>query len=178
MLFGCGSGDSRRVRRRHDGRRRKSHHTCCEMNKSTAMLYNAGKNKTMEAAYKFLGPKAVFFKISDVLSGAHMSRTPAQMNATIARHMTSGLDHRGPYVHISHGDQKTSHDPHDVTSKCSSDDVALFMLGVEPGAFLGCNGWDPSFAKPLGGQRWTNIVTNTSAASGPIITRRNRFRWI
>ena len=26
LLFGCGSGDSRRVRRRHDGRRRKSHH--------------------------------------------------------------------------------------------------------------------------------------------------------
>ena len=32
LLFGCGSGDSRRVRRRHDGRRRKSHHTCCAKN--------------------------------------------------------------------------------------------------------------------------------------------------
>ena len=127
-----------------------SHHTCCEMNESTARLYNAGKNKTMEAAYRFLGPKAVFFKISDVLSGAHNSPTPQQMNATIAGRTTSGLDHRGPYIHISHGDQKTTHDPNDVASDCSNDDIALFMLAVQPGAFLGCNGWDPNFAKPLG----------------------------
>ena len=124
------------------------HHTCCEMTARTAQLYNAGKNKTMEAAYKFLGPQAVFFKISDVLSGG--DRTPEKMNATVAARTTSGLDHRGPYVHISHGDQKSTHDPHDVASVCSNDDIALFMLAVQPGAFLGCNGWDPRFAKPLG----------------------------
>ena len=44
---------------------KKSHNTCCQMNASTAALYNAGKNKTMEAAHAFLGPKAVFFKIRD-----------------------------------------------------------------------------------------------------------------
>eukprot|EP01051_Picozoa_sp_SAG22_P020476 SAG22_NODE_4153_length_1366_cov_1.690608_1_plen_341_part_10 len=124
-----------------------SHNTCCEMNASTAARYNAGKNKTMEAVYKFLGPKAVFFKISDVLFNAHKSRTPEQMNRTIAGHTTTGLDHRGPYIHISHGDQRTSHDPHDVASECTNDDIALFMLAVEPGAFLGCNGWDPRFGK-------------------------------
>ena len=126
------------------------HHTCCEMNESTAALYNEGKNATMEAAYKFLGPKAVFFKISDVLAGAHKYPTPELMNATIAGRTTSGLDHRGPYIHISHGDQKTTHDPHDIAAGCSNDDIALFMLAVQPGAFLGCNGWDPAFAKPLG----------------------------
>lgn len=120
------------------------HHTCCEMNESTAKLYNAGKNRTMEAAYRFLGPKAVFFKISDVLSGAHNSPTPEQMNSTIAGRTTSGLDHRGPYIHISHGDQKTSHDPHDVASDCSNDDIALFMLAVEPGAFLGARASRPA----------------------------------
>jgi hypothetical protein len=127
---------------------KKSHHTCCEMNESTAQLYNAGKNKTMEAAYEFLGPKAVFFKISNVMT--HGGNTPEQMNATIAGRATAGLDHRGPYVHISRGDQRTSHDPHDVASACSGDDIALFMLAVQPGAFLGCDGWDPAFGKPLG----------------------------
>ena len=89
-------------------------------------------------------------QISDVLDGAHKSPTPERMNATIAGRTTSGLDGSGPYVHISHGDQKTSHDPHDVASVCTNDDIALFMLAVEPGAFLGCNGWDPQFGKPLG----------------------------
>jgi hypothetical protein len=85
---------------------KKSHNTCCEMNESTAALYNVGKNQTMEAAYRFLGPKAVFFKITDVL--VHGGNTPEQMNATIAARTTGGLGGRGPYVHIDHGDQRTT----------------------------------------------------------------------
>ena len=69
---------------------KKSHNTCCEMNASTAKLYNSGKNATMEAAYKFLGPKAVFFKISDVLEAARTrqacGRGASPMGALLAHH--------------------------------------------------------------------------------------------
>ena len=47
-------------------------------------------------------------------------------------------------------DQKTDHDPHNVTSACTDDVVAAFALALEERAFLGCNGWDERFAQPLG----------------------------
>ena len=34
--------------------------------------------------------------------------------------------------------------------RCSDDLVAQFLLAVEPGAFLLCNGWDARFGRPLG----------------------------
>ena len=50
-----------------------------------------------------------------------------------------------------HSNFSTGHDPKDLTSKCTHDNVASFMLAVVPGAFLGCNGWDAqNFGKPLG----------------------------
>lgn len=59
------------------------------------------------------------------------------------------------YVHVVHdlptGDQKADHDPSDINSICSTDLVASFLLGVEPGVFLGCNGWDgANMGRPLG----------------------------
>jgi hypothetical protein len=90
---------------------KKSHHTCCEMNSTTAALYNEGKNKTMEEAYTFLGKKSVFFKISDLLAGG--GNDPEQVNSSIRKQLAAS-----PYVHISHGDQKTDHDPSDLSSAC------------------------------------------------------------
>ena len=151
---------------------KKSHHTCCTMNASKAAAYNRGKNATMEAAYAFLGERAVFFKISDVL--AHGGLTPAALNATIQAQLAVS-----PYVHINHGDQKTGHDPADVASACANDDVASFLLAVQPGAFLGCNGWDDAnFGKPLGdpagpaqlgpgGVMWRNFSSGTSVTWNP-----------
>jgi hypothetical protein len=34
--------------------------------------------------------------------------------------------------------------------RCSDDVLAQFLLAVEPGAFLLCNGWDARFGRPLG----------------------------
>jgi hypothetical protein len=110
---------------------KKSHHTCCEMTAETAAKYNAGKNKTMQAAYEFLGKDAVFFKTSDYLVGG--GTTPHSMNETIKKQLALTL-----YVHINAGDQKTNHDPSDISSACSHDKVVSFMLSVVPGAFLGC----------------------------------------
>ena len=45
------------------------------------------------------------------------------------------------------GYQSPLHNSSDVRSACTDGDVAWFMLHVERGAFLICNGWDPSFGK-------------------------------
>ena len=37
-----------------------------------------------------------------------------------------------------------------TNSSCSENQIAMFLLGVERGAILGCNGWDEQFSKPLG----------------------------
>ena len=37
-------------------------------------------------------------------------------------------------------DQQPDHDPADITSNCTETVVAVFLLAVEEGAFLGCNG--------------------------------------
>ena len=35
-------------------------------------------------------------------------------------------------------------------SSCTDNEIAMFLLTVEKGAILGCNGWDEQFSKPLG----------------------------
>ena len=37
-----------------------------------------------------------------------------------------------------------------VQSLCSEQQLAAFLLAVEQGAILGCDGWDEQFSKPLG----------------------------
>ena len=35
-------------------------------------------------------------------------------------------------------------------SRCGATAIAMFLLAVEPGAVLLCQGWDDDFAQPLG----------------------------
>ena len=46
--------------------------------------------------------------------------------------------------------KQPDHDPTNTTSQCPPRMVALFLLAVEEGAFLGCQGWSEDFARPLG----------------------------
>ena len=41
-------------------------------------------------------------------------------------------------------------DPDDLSTDCAPEALPLFLLVVEPGVFLGANGWDPAFDRPLG----------------------------
>jgi len=38
------------------------------------------------------------------------------------------------------------------TQHCPDDKLAQFLLAVEPGAYLLCNGWDPRMSRRLGNQ--------------------------
>eukprot|EP00035_Acanthoeca_spectabilis_P033118 m.22054 g.22054 ORF g.22054 m.22054 type:complete len:388 (+) comp5758_c0_seq1:36-1199(+) len=52
-----------------------------------------------------------------------------------------------PYIWIHPwGEQKNP----GTTSLCTKADIVAFLLGVEKGAFVSCQGWDPQFANPLG----------------------------
>ena len=83
------------------------------------------------------------------------------------------------YVHVvadlPTGDQKADHDPTDISSSCSVNLLVSFLLGVERGAFIGCNGWDSTLMdRPLGDPQgkamkngthmWRNFSSGTSVA--------------
>lgn len=42
------------------------------------------------------------------------------------------------------------HEEDSLLSHCSETHLAVFLLALEPGAFLLCNGWSDEFALPLG----------------------------
>jgi len=52
--------------------------------------------------------------------------------------------------------------------------VALFLVAVEEGGLLGCNGWDPTFEYPLGEPTGPAVVNGTiytrTFASGTVAT--------
>ena len=54
------------------------------------------------------------------------------------------------YLIFVSGYSNLARDPNDVGSKCSHQVVAAFMLALQPGCFLVCQGWDEMFAYPLG----------------------------
>ena len=63
----------------------------------------------------------------------------------------------------------------DFNSSCTTSRIANFLFAVSPGQFLGCNGWDPQFAYPLGeplGPANTSAagVTTRHFASGTHVT--------
>ena len=53
-------------------------------------------------------------------------------------------------VYICVGDQLWTHDPHNTTGLCDTSTIAKALMFIEPGVILGCNGWRPEFASPLG----------------------------
>ena len=111
---------------------------------SAALAFNAGKNATLKAAEAFLGHEAVFFSATDDL--IKHNRNPPELIAAVDKQLA-----KSPYAYVYGArDQQPDHDPANHTSECQPRFVAMFLLAVEEGAFLGCNGWIPAFGLPLG----------------------------
>ena len=119
-------------------------HWCGGINESSALAFNAGKNATLRASESFLGPEAVFFSATDDL--IKHNRNPPELIAAVDNQLSKS---RYAYVYGAR-DQQPDHDPANYTSDCQPRFVAMFLLAVEEGAFLGCNGWIPAFGLPLG----------------------------
>lgn len=90
------------------------------------------------------GPEAVFFSATDDL--VKHNRNPSEMIASVQRQLATT---KYAWVYGAR-DQQPDHDPANTTSACPPRMVALFLLAVEEGAFLGCQGWTEDFARPLG----------------------------
>ena len=119
-------------------------HWCGGLSEKQALAFNAGKNSTLRAVEAFLGPKAVFFSATDDL--IKHNRNPTELIAAVNRQLAIA-----PYAYVYGArDQQPDHDPANHTSECDERFVAMFLLAVEEGAFLGCNGWSEDFARPLG----------------------------
>ena len=119
-------------------------HWCGGVNESAALAFNSGKNATLKAAERFLGPEAVFFSATDDL--IKHNRNPPELIAAVDKQLA-----KSPYAYVYGArDQQPDHDPANHTSECQPRFVAMFLLAVEEGAFLGCNGWIPAFSLPLG----------------------------
>lgn len=54
------------------------------------------------------------------------------------------------YLWVPAQDQHTDWDPSKTTGSCSEDLVAKFLVAVEEGGLLGCNGWQDEYGNPLG----------------------------
>lgn len=119
-------------------------HWCGGIAEDQAMAFNVGKKAVLNDTAAFLGPDAVFFSATDDL--VKHSRNPSEMIASVNKQLATT---RYAWVYGAR-DQQPDHDPTNTTSQCPPRMVALFLLAVEEGAFLGCQGWSEDFARPLG----------------------------
>jgi len=144
-------------------------HWCGGVTEEEAIAWNSGKNATVEKTLQFFTKqKAIFFH--GTTEFVKKNNDPVKMISKIKDTLSKYLYAWVYYAHDQHWD----HDPNDVSSECTDDDVAVFLLSVEEGAFLECNGWDDQFSKPLGnplGPATTHgNFMNRTFASGTFVT--------
>lgn len=137
--------------------------------------YTSGKNRTMLQAAKLVGVNGTFFNKN---AGKPTERGPSFGGGNLqfmwpggsrqdpgdpgkfAEDVAAALQH---YTYLIIGGSNSFSNPKmeslptgqnlaDGRSlrTCDSDLVARFLLAVEPGVFLLCNGWDPRFDRKLG----------------------------
>lgn len=146
-------------------------HWCGGVTEEEAIAWNDGKNATVEKTLQFFNEhKTIFFHGNTEFVKHKDLKDPVLMINTIKSTLDQFL-----YAWVYYaGDQKWGHDPNDVSSECTDDNIAIFLLAVEEGAFLECNGWDEQFAKPLGnplGPATTHgNIMNRTFASGTFVT--------
>ena len=117
--------------------------SCGIISEQTAKNYNMGRPKILDMLYEAFGPSGVVFFNTTAMM--HMNtKSPLKFAQDIQTSLNTYK-----YAHIQTKDLIDG-DCTSVKSSCTTDDIAMFLLGVEKGAFLGCNGWDDQFDKPLG----------------------------
>lgn len=121
------------------------HKDCVILTKEQALAYNDGKEAMLQETGDFLGPDALYWYYTTTQLKKVTGKTPQEL---LADYQEAKKSYR--YVYYQTQDQHSSHDPSEIQSHCDTDLIAKFLLTAEEGAFLGCNGWDDRFSKPLG----------------------------
>eukprot|EP00117_Sycon_ciliatum_P049682 scpid79209/ scgid35185/ len=127
-------------------------HACIPISESVAMAYNDGKHAVLNQTEDVFLPKGGF-----ILAGSHVGnmrltnfRTIANISDLLARLAHARTEENVKYIYISVGDDDRPTDGKNVSSQCTEQQIAMFLITVEEGMFLGCNGWSDDFSKPLG----------------------------
>jgi hypothetical protein len=123
---------------------------CCALiPEPAAANYTTGKNRLLQEV------KANFNKASAFITST--SNGTMRFIGSISRSnvkallstVKDALADEGS-VYLASTDQHSDWDPTNTTSQCTDEQLAKFMLVVEEGAFVGCNGNDARFDLPLG----------------------------
>lgn len=119
--------------------------SCGIISNETAKKYNDAKPMVLETLYEIFAPNGFLF-YSNLTAFLKLNKDQSPLN--FANDVKAQLsNHQYCYVHMRdlQGGDCTS-----IESSCKTDEIVFFLLGVETGAILGCNGWDDQFSKPLG----------------------------
>lgn len=81
-----------------------------------------------------------------MLGGGRFRGTALDLQANISSLRRQGYK----YVIVAHGLSPQNRPSNDTASQCLDYELAAFLLAVEEGCFIMCNGWDEVFARPLG----------------------------
>merc|ERR1712032_971569 len=159
--------------------RNKNGNNASIVTKKTVTNYIAGKKSGLSAATKLVEKQSGGIFTAKTWD-TRRSHDPYGANAALQRvkdpndmikMVQSVMVKNGyKYVLVGSGYSNLARNENDVASKCSQFEIASFMLGMETGCFLICQGWDNDFAKPLGDPLGpaaiANGVMSRSFASG------------
>lgn len=120
--------------------------SCGAISEEVAKSYNTAKPKVIEKLYEIFAPDGFLFysNITDFINSGKV-KSPMEFIRLVQNSLSS---HQYAYIHSR--DLMDKNCSNSIDSICTTDEIALFLLAVEKGAILGCNGWDDQFSKPLG----------------------------
>lgn len=156
--------------------------SCGIISNETAQKYNSGKPKVLDALHETFGPTGVvFFNTTKMM---RMKLENIKSPLSFARDVQTALN-TYKYCYVQTNDLIDG-DCTSTKSSCSTDETAMFLLAVEKGAVLGCNGWDADFSKslgnPLGPAAQKNNTIERHFKSGTYVTwdlskKRGKVFW-
>jgi len=163
-------------------------HECGNVSETQGIAWNAGKARALAAVLKIVGV-GPYFSNGDYFEGiqanlnGHWQHDRGLFTGDPRKHIQDVQEHLVNHSYFYDSctiDQKWWIDPNDPASlrtKCDDKTLARFLLAVEKGVFLGTNGWDPSYDKPLGDPLGPAVYTAAEAdldgRSKPAMLHRN-----
>jgi len=130
--------------------------------------YQQGKDKTVLEGSKLVGSNGTWFD----KQGGYKAKPPHRLGGnlvfvkppTLEKHVwdaekliaqvkTAVTNYKYAIVGCANCFSSPKGEEDSLPSKCSESQIAAFLLALEPGAFVLCNGWDEHFDLPLGAPR-------------------------
>eukprot|EP00117_Sycon_ciliatum_P018322 scpid73187/ scgid16979/ len=125
-------------------------HACIPVSETIAKAYDQGKSAVLNKSIEVFTKSGGFILSPRYPSNLRTTHLSKSMQATFRKIEETLADPVVDYLFFSCGDDHRQTDGNDTSSHCSPEDVALFLLVVEKGMFLGTNGWSDEFSNPLG----------------------------